>query len=203
MLIPDHQLFSCYGTSSVPTFWMAFSTTNRLISSCKIPILLRPSRIETELINTMVRSFGNPIEEENRRRIFHHSLALLNVVINRPELRWIDCQAQENILSVVRHIESKTSKQLTIPQLASMAGLSLRGFSKTFKRHQGTTATKYISRVRVRDAAQLLANSTETMDKIAEKTGFPNRDYFSRVFKKITGESPGLFRQKHGMVNIH
>jgi len=203
MLIPDHQLFNCYGTTSVPALWMAFSSVSRLTPGQSVPIMLRPSTVELELINTMVRFFRNREGDGNRRRIFHHSLALLNVILTRPELCWAEHASQDNISSVVHHIESESSKMLTVPQLARMASLSVRGFSKAFKRHQGTTAARFISRVRVREAAQLLANSKETMDEIAGKTGFPNRDYFSRVFKKITGESPGLFRQKHGIAHIY
>jgi YesN/AraC family two-component response regulator len=36
------------------------------------------------------------------------------------------------------------------------------------------------------------------VEQIAERTGFPNRHYFSRVFKHVTSESPALFRAKHG-----
>ncbi|MDD4870578.1 MAG: AraC family transcriptional regulator [Kiritimatiellae bacterium] len=199
MLIPDQQLFNCYGTTSVPTFWMAFSINRRLHPNQKIPILLRPSTTEIELIRQITGFYSARPVTRSRSRIFHYSLALLNIVLNRPELRWLEHPVQNNILSTVRNIEDNASRQLTIPQLARMAGLSVRGFSKAFKRHQGITAAKFIARVRVREAAQLLANSRETVDAIAEKTGFPNRDYFSRVFKKITGESPGLFRQKHGI----
>ncbi len=199
MLIPDQQLFNCYGTTSVPTFWMAFSVSRRLNISQKVPILIRPNPAEMEIIKAITGFFRHTGNEEKRRCIFHYSLALLNIVLNRHELQWLDQPVQNNILSVIRHIEKEPANQLTIPQLARMSGLSVRGFSKAFKRSQGTTAAKFISRVRVREAAQLLANSTETVDIIAERTGFPNRDYFSRVFKKITGESPGLFRQKHGI----
>ena len=199
MLIPDQQLFNCYGTTSVPTLWMAFSLSRRLDLSQRIPILLHPSDAEMEIIKATSSFFHHSNINTKRRSIFHYSLALLNIVLNRPELHWLDRPVQNNILSVIRRIEKAPSEQMTIPQLARQAGLSIRGFSKAFKRHQGTTAAKFISRVRVREAAQLLANSTETVDTIAEKTGFPNRDYFSRVFKKIAGESPGLFRQKHGI----
>ena len=199
MLIPDQQLFNCYGTTSVPTFWIAFSIIRRLDPTQKIPILLRPTRIEIELIKTTARLFGDSNRESNRRTIFHYSLAILNIILNRPELHWLDHPVQKKILAVARHIENDASNPMTIPQLARMAGLSIRGFTKAFKRHQGTTAARFITRVRVREAAQLLANSQETMDAITEKTGFPNRNYFSRVFKKVTGESPGFFRQKHSI----
>ena len=36
------------------------------------------------------------------------------------------------------------------------------------------------------------------IDKVAEQTGFPNRFYFSRVFKVVSGETPAQFRSKYG-----
>ena len=199
MLIPDHQLFNCYGTTPVPTFWFAFSTAKRLDPSLKVPILLRPSEVELGLLRAAAGLFKPSRVSENRNAIYHYSTALLNVLMVRPELKWLNHQVQANILDVVKHIEESVDKPLTIPQLARRAGLSVRGFSKAFKMHQGTTAAKFISRIRVREAAQMLANSRETIDAIAEKKGFPNRNYFSRIFKKTTGESPALFRQKHGL----
>ena len=199
MLIPDHQLFHCYGTERVSTFWLTFSTTRRLHPDQKIPVLLRPNTAEMELIHRVTEFYSPRPASRNRSRIFHYSLALLNIVLERPELRWLDQPLQANIIKVIRHIEHAFSSSLAIPDLARMSGMSVRGFSKAFKRHQGSSTVKFITQVRVREAAQLLANSQETVDTIAEKTGFPNRDYFSRVFKKITGESPGLFRQQHGI----
>ena len=49
----------------------------------------------------------------------------------------------------------------------------------------------------MRESARLLLQSDETIDAIADDTGFPNRAYFSRVFKQITGEAPAGFRRKH------
>jgi YesN/AraC family two-component response regulator len=60
--------------------------------------------------------------------------------------------------------------------------------------------------MRVREAARLLLQTNQTIDAIAEQTGFPNRAYFSRIFKKVTDEAPAGFRRKHqrqenGLVN--
>jgi AraC-like DNA-binding protein len=43
----------------------------------------------------------------------------------------------------------------------------------------------------------LLLQTDQTIDVIAERTGFPNRAYFSRLFKRVTDESPAGFRRKH------
>ena len=51
--------------------------------------------------------------------------------------------------------------------------------------------------VRVRRAAELLTQTNLTLDEVGEQAGFPNRFYLSRVFNKITGQSPAEFRRKH------
>jgi AraC family transcriptional regulator, arabinose operon regulatory protein len=71
------------------------------------------------------------------------------------------------------------------------------GFERAFKRHFGTTAARYVAELRVREAAHLLLQTDQTLDAIAAQTGFPNRAYFSRVFKNITAEPPASFRRKH------
>jgi transcriptional regulator GlxA family with amidase domain len=74
--------------------------------------------------------------------------------------------------------------------------MGLTGFSRAFQREFGTTPARYLTGVRVREAARLLLESALTIDEIAERAGFPNRAYFSRVFRKITREWPGGFRRR-------
>jgi transcriptional regulator GlxA family with amidase domain len=52
--------------------------------------------------------------------------------------------------------------------------------------------------MRIREAARLLLQTDKTIDAIAELTGFPNRAYFSRVFRQVIDEAPARFRRKHG-----
>jgi len=51
--------------------------------------------------------------------------------------------------------------------------------------------------VRVREAAHLLTHSPLSLDDVAEKCGFPNRVYLTRVFTRIVGEAPARFRRRH------
>ena len=95
------------------------------------------------------------------------------------------------------HIETHLSSVISNPSLARLAGLGVEGFVRSFRRHFGTTPAQYIREVRIRESSHLLLQTDETIDATAEKTGFPNRAYFSRVFKAITGKSPAAFRRAH------
>jgi AraC-like DNA-binding protein len=199
MLIPDHELFHCRGANDVPSLTLHFSVSRRLALQVAVPVLLKPTPAELELIRATTGYFHGGMGKGDRTQVFHHSLALLNIVLCRPELVWLDHSVRENILKVRQHIERSPSLPLTIPELARMAGLSVSGFAKAFKQQQGVSANRFINQIRVREAARLLATTHDTLEDIAENTGFCNRDYLSRVFKAVTGEAPAAFRRQHGI----
>ncbi len=196
MLIPPHCLFHCLGVNPVPTFWLAFSFTRTLHPSHTLPVLLRPRDTELCLIRDVKQLILANRQWEPNDAIFRNSLALLHVVLARPELHW-QPPIPENMARVRSFIEGNLAVPLTNPILARQAGLSVAGFERAFKRHFGTTAALYVCEMRVREAARLLLQTGDTIDDIAEQTGFPNRAYFSRVFKLVTDEAPAGFRRRH------
>ncbi|MCC7084394.1 MAG: helix-turn-helix transcriptional regulator [Pirellulales bacterium] len=193
VLIPEHQLFHCRGTIAVPHLFLAFSVLRRLTPEQPLPILLRPLAIEQQLIESMPPQF-EPVPQ--RERIFHMGLAILNLVLSRPEIVWQQ-RAPAAVQETIRFIAENYALRLTIPRLAQMADLSVEAFARSFKEYQGETIGQHILKVRVREAAHLLTHGDATIDAIAEQTGLSNRAYLSRVFKRITGDSPARFRRRH------
>ncbi len=196
MLVPDHQLFDSVGTTPVPHFWMAFTPARRIDNRQQVPLLLEPDRCETELIRKLVRLYNDRGECLDRRRGFHLSVALLNIVLSRPEIKWQIDDAPK-MEKACRFMENHYASTISIGNTAQEAGMSHAAFIKAFKRYQGVPPVRFLMQTRVRQAADLLANTLLTIDDIAEQTGFPNRAYMSRVFKKITGLSPAQFRTIH------
>ena len=196
VLIPDRQLFHCHGRRRVRTFWLAFSVARPLAEGQAAPFRLAPRRIERELIGALAALLAPQRRPADRERIFHTSLALLHLVLQRPEIRWSAGRQPEGVAASVRLLEEGFARPLRIPDLAAAAGMSIRAFSSAFRRLTGATPGRYRAQVRVREAAHLLANGEETIEAVAARTGFPNRDYLSRVFRRITGESPAAFRHK-------
>jgi AraC-like DNA-binding protein len=196
LLIPPRQYFHCFGQNPVPSCWLVFSFTRRLDESQHPLVVLRPRPIERSLI----RSLCDLIEANETwtptAPILHHSLALLHLVLCRPELQWM--VPTTPVMERTRlHIEKHFATSPTNSELAAAAGMSVTGFSRAFLREFGTTPAHYVTGVRVREAARLLMQTDATIETIAEQTGFPNRSYFSRVFSKVTCESPASFRKKH------
>ena len=196
MLIPPHCLFHCLGSNPVPTFWLAFSFTRALRADHTPPVLLTPHDTELCLIRDLRRLIAADKHWEPEEAILNNSLALLHVVLARPELHWHP-PLPETMERVRRAIEENPGAELSNPTLAQLAGLSVAGFERVFKHHFGTTAARYVTEMRIREAARLLLHTSETIEAIADQTGFPNRAYFSRVFNAVTHEPPARFRRRH------
>lgn len=198
VLIPDHVLFSSVGHVPVPHCWITFSVNRHLDLGHPIPIRLRPTRVELDLLRRLAGCYTG-IGEGDSISIMHIALALLHLVLIRPEIQWQPQEVTPGLLRAFRKIETDYAQPLHINDLARVAGLCAGRFARLFKNWRGVSPHRFLSQVRVRQAANLLVNTDLTMDEIAEATGFPNRYYMSRVFKKIVGESPARFRRAHSL----
>jgi len=58
----------------------------------------------------------------------------------------------------------------------------------------------YLIHYRIEQAKRLLRETDESVTNIAFMTGFHNSAYFGKMFKKLTGMTPGKFRQTHKTV---
>ena len=68
--------------------------------------------------------------------------------------------------------------------------------SKIFKEQFGTSVNSYLLQVRVTHAKRLLRFSDLSIEQIGYSCGVEYDNYFSRMFKKIEGLSPGEYRKK-------
>jgi AraC-like DNA-binding protein len=175
---------------------MAFSPARRIDTRQKIPIMLKPDRCELDIIRKITGFYNDRAECSDGKRVFNLSMALLNIVLSRPEIKWQNYDSPK-MEKASKFIEDNYSSQISIHETARKAGMSHPAFIKAFKRYQGVTPVRFLMQTRIREAADMLANSNFSIEEIAERTGFPNRAYLSRVFKKITGTSPAEFRNTH------
>jgi AraC-like DNA-binding protein len=195
MLIPDHQLFHTYGTPPRSKFWLAFSHARRVVAGHQLPIQLRPSKTEKELIRDLTNLLWPVRAIVDRQRIYHLSVALLHIVLSRCEISW-QAETPPGLQTVIRHVEQRYASALYVTDLARLANMSQTSFRKQFKAFRHVSPAQFIAQVRVREAGYLLSTTTLDLEQIAQLTGFPNAAYLSRVFHKLTGKTPGRARQE-------
>ncbi len=85
-----------------------------------------------------------------------------------------------------------------IAELATSCGLGADRFSRLFKEVMSVPPQRYLVSLRVEAAARMLRETNDSIEEVAAATGFPNRYYFSRVFKQHVGIGPGEYRRTGG-----
>ncbi len=92
------------------------------------------------------------------------------------------------------HISAKLDEEITLAQLAQVAGLSVFHFAHTFTRAMGVSPSRYVSRVRLEKAMAEIAAGKLSLAEIAFKAGFSSQASFTRAFYRTTGLTPGEYR---------
>ena len=101
------------------------------------------------------------------------------------------------VLKVKEYINEHYAEELTLPQLASVVGMSPSSFSRFFKMRTGKTLSSYLSGIRLGNAARALVDTTATVSEICYSCGFNNLSNFNRVFKARRGMTPHEFRSMY------
>ena len=103
---------------------------------------------------------------------------------------------------VRRYIEEHYAENLSLARLAEMVNANEYYLSHAFKKITHYSPQQYIMRRRVGKAQCLLVYTSLSLVEIAARVGYEDSNYFSRVFKKIIGMSPKLYRQKWRELSI-
>jgi AraC-like DNA-binding protein len=83
---------------------------------------------------------------------------------------------------------------MSVDAMVTHIGYSRSHISRLFRQATGCTMIQYLNQMKVKQACEQLRNSDSSIEKISEKVGFENLNYFYRVFKMVTGMKPGEFR---------
>lgn len=97
---------------------------------------------------------------------------------------------QETLL----YIEDHYRDRIDIAELSRLAGVSQQYLSRLFRTETGVSPVKYINRLRVKKAKELISGTHLNISEVAFQVGFDSLYYFSRVFKQYEGISPSTYK---------
>lgn len=97
--------------------------------------------------------------------------------------------------NVQKYIRAHIEERLSLNDIASVFNISPNYLSQLFKKYSDTGFSEYISQQKIARAKELMAEGNLKVYEIADKLGFENAFYFSKVFKKVTGYTPRDYQQ--------
>jgi AraC family transcriptional regulator len=96
-------------------------------------------------------------------------------------------------------VDAHISKGIGISELASLVGLSQFHFIRAFKHSVGLSPYQYVLSERIGFAKEMLSKSDLSIDDVAIAVGFSDAPQLNRVFRKLIGVTPTVYRRETGL----
>jgi AraC family transcriptional regulator len=99
------------------------------------------------------------------------------------------------VRAVTTHVDMNLDKPIRSSELATAVRLDPGYFCRVFRESFGEPPLRYVTRRRVERAQRLMLSSDISLSQIALDCGFADQAHFSRLFRRVTGDSPRAWRR--------
>ena len=103
---------------------------------------------------------------------------------------------QGRLRNIYAFVDENYHRKIALSEVAANSNMTKEAFCRYFKKASSYTFIEFLNRYRISQAKHLLMSGKSVSD-VCYQTGFESLSYFSRTFKKVTGESPKYFRKKY------
>lgn len=102
---------------------------------------------------------------------------------------------KQNLQSLKEYLDENYASKITLDMLAERFYINKFYLTRIFKEQFGESVTGYLLQVRITRAKQSLRFTEKPVEEIARECGMNDANYFSRIFKKVEGVTPGEYRR--------
>lgn len=201
ILHPPMQFHNVYSTGGTAPVIVVFTFEGQSIpqienSICRIEdisqvkALLELGRQTLELRRDCVCG-----ARDEKHLLFVKQLELLLLSLSHPDHRESVSQSARNYTAIMQTLHRNLHRRLTVRELAALCSMSEINLQKTFSRYTGVGVMEYFNRAKMQQASAYLQQGC-SVKEAALRLGFQDQNYFSTVFKRITGHSPSTFRSR-------
>ena len=99
--------------------------------------------------------------------------------------------------TIMEYLHFHYADPVRIDDLAALTNYSRAHISRTFKQDTGRSITEYIAHLRCRKAKTMLESTSIPIAEISTAVGYPDSNYFVKVFKADAGVTPSAYRSEH------
>lgn len=169
------------------------------VDSEEVLLSLLPDRIfSSEHLNRYRHAFENAARVFGSYGICHKPLLrslvqeiLCNII--RDHYPIILSSEKNPVEYAKRYMEQYFNRDLTSEHIAAVVGISPSYLRTLFQKSEGISPIRYLNRIRVERAKEMLSSGMFALFEVADACGFQNVYYFNRVFKNHVGVPPGKY----------
>lgn len=133
--------------------------------------------------------------EDSRQIIEYLYTMIADILTGKPTCGVDSKRIVENIKEFIRN---NYTSEITVGELAKKYAINTDYLSVVFKQETGKNMIRYLTEIRVENACKLLKETKSGISDISYSVGYPDRQYFNRIFKKIMGMTPAEYRKMKG-----
>lgn len=101
----------------------------------------------------------------------------------------------EQITQIQIWLQDNYQREILFSHIAERFGMSVRTLNRRFQNALGQTPLEYLQEIRINTAKDLLKTSNLSISEIADKVGYEDTGYFTRLFKKHLATTPNAYRE--------
>ncbi|MBT2290404.1 response regulator [Paenibacillus albidus] len=138
---------------------------------------------DTHKNNSTAAVAGSGMDETNDMKL---APLLPEEVTSHPEIQ-----------KILQYIHAHYPQDITVKSMSQYVMMGENYVSTLFKKKTGQTLIHYLHQIRINQAIQHLTQSDLPVYEIGNRVGFVNDNYFIKIFKRLTGQTPSQFRQRN------
>ncbi len=119
--------------------------------------------------------------------------AMHRAFIDRVQLARANQDRSPLVRACVDYVEMHILERIRVKDIAEEAGYTENYISRSFKAEMGCSLFEYINRQKIETAKAILRDNAIPIAELSDRLSFSNPSYFSAVFKKVTGQTPGEY----------
>lgn len=129
------------------------------------------------------------------KEIFEWLKEVIKGFYHKPVLNISQGKYSHLLEVALEYIHINFSKDIDLKTVASHLELSESYFSRIFKNELQIGFIEYLNALRINESKRLLKFTNKSLLEIAIDCGFADQSYFTKIFKKVEGDSPGRYRK--------
>lgn len=129
---------------------------------------------------------------EKLSRLF--SLLINEITLQRTNLEQKNTR-KRNLTPIIQYLEKHYTEKITLDLLSEHFYINKFYLTRIFKEEYGISINRYLIKLRISHAKQLLRFTSLPIEEVARQCGIQDASYFNRLFHKAEGIAPGIYRK--------